>query len=222
MVEVEACAKFAGEKVNIDSQQLTLACSTLTFGSLQPGSPPGNPITVILDNDGNATVSLMGTDCAAGSNLIEADLIAAPYLTATTALTILPPAVTTVGVTGYPANEVETGDSTATGTSDVYAVFYVETDPTYAEGDGRYQLDPAVQQLSRRCPHGHRIWEPRPAPRLRRRSTMMATPSSPSPDLNVRRGRRRWSPMSWAGPIRPTPLPTRLNRRPSYNPSTAR
>ena len=38
-----------------------------------------------------------------------------------------------MGVTGYPANEVETGDSTATGISDVYAVFYVETDPTYAE-----------------------------------------------------------------------------------------
>ena len=92
VVQVEACTKFAGDKVNIGSQQLTVDCLTLTFGSLQPGAPPGNPITVILDNDGNATVSVTGTDCAPGTDLIEADLVAAPYLTATTNLSISPAA----------------------------------------------------------------------------------------------------------------------------------
>jgi hypothetical protein len=132
VVQVEACLSFAGRTVNIDSQQLDNACATVTFASLQPGSPPGNSIKVILDNDGNATVSLTGTDCTAGTDLIEADLTKAPYLTTTTTLTIKPPGTSTAGVTGYPANEVETGDSTATGISDVYSVFYVEANPVYA------------------------------------------------------------------------------------------
>ncbi len=134
VVQVEACASFAGDTVNIVSQQLGLACSTLTFGSLQPGAVAGlNSIQVTLDNDGNVTVGLTGTDCTPGSNLIEADLVRAPYLTATTTLVATPPSVTKPGVFGFPPNEVETGDTPASGTSDVYSVFYVETDPVYAE-----------------------------------------------------------------------------------------
>jgi hypothetical protein len=147
VVQVEACAKFAGDKVSIDSTQLKNTCQTLAFGSLQPGSPPGNPIQVILDNDGNATVSLTGIDCAPGQSVIEADLVAAPYLTATTTLDALPPNVTKAGVVGYPADEVETGDSTASGISDVYAVFYVETDPVYAGST----VDISATQLVNSC-----------------------------------------------------------------------
>jgi hypothetical protein len=147
VVQVEACAKFAGDKVSIDSTQLKNTCQTLAFGSLQPGSPPGNPIQVILDNDGNATVSLTGIDCAPGQSVIEADLVAAPYLTATTTLDALPPNVTKAGVVGYPADEVETGDSTASGISDVYAVFYVETDPVYAGST----VDISATQLVSSC-----------------------------------------------------------------------
>ncbi len=132
VVQVEACTKFANEKVEIDSTQLTNTCQSLSFGTLQSGVPPGNPIQVTLDNDGNATVTVTGIDCAPGQSLIEADLVAAPYLTTTTILSALPPAVTTASVVGYPADEVETGDSPASGVSDVYAVFYVETDPVYA------------------------------------------------------------------------------------------
>jgi uncharacterized repeat protein (TIGR01451 family) len=134
VVQVEACASFAGDTVNIVSQQLGLSCLTLAFGSLQPGAVAGlNSIQVTLDNDGNVTVSVTGTNCTPGSNLIEADLVHAPYLTATTTLVATPPAVTTPGVFGFPPNEVETGDTTASGFSDVYSVFYVETDPVYAE-----------------------------------------------------------------------------------------
>jgi hypothetical protein len=132
VVQVEACLSFAGRTVNIDSQQLDNACATVTFASLQPGATPGSSIKVILDNDGNATVSLTGTDCAAGTDVIEVDLVKAPYLTTTTILTVEPPGQTTPGITGYPPNEVETGDSTATGFSDVYSVFDVEADPVYA------------------------------------------------------------------------------------------
>jgi hypothetical protein len=134
VVQVEACAIFAGDTVNIVSQQLGVSCSAVVFSSLQPGAVAGlNSIQVTLDNDGNVTVMLTGSDCAPGSSLIEADLVHAPYLTATTTLVATPPAVTTSGVFGFPPNEVETGDTTASGFSDVYSVFYVETDPVYAE-----------------------------------------------------------------------------------------
>jgi hypothetical protein len=135
VIQVEACAKFSGDPVNIDSSQLAASCSGgISFTTLQPG-PHAAPssIRVILDNDGNVTVLLNGIDCAPGTSVIEADMTVAPFLTSTTTLTALPPNVTPIGVTGFPANEVETGDTPASGTSDVYSVFYVETDPVYAE-----------------------------------------------------------------------------------------
>jgi hypothetical protein len=95
---------------------------------------------VTLDDDGNATIWLNGVNCAPGSDVVDASMNAAPYLTALGTLTAAPPVVTTTGVAGYPTTsgivttgEVETGDTTASGNSDVYAVFYVETDPVYAE-----------------------------------------------------------------------------------------
>ncbi len=135
VVQVEACARFSGDVVNIDSSQLSASCAGgIVFGSLQPGATKSaSGIQVVLDNDGNVTVSLDGLDCAPGPSVIEADLTVAPFLTSLTTLTALPPNVTPAGVVGYPANEVETGDTATSGNSDVYAVFYVETNPVYAE-----------------------------------------------------------------------------------------
>jgi hypothetical protein len=134
VVQVEACAGFAGDAVNISSPQLATSCAGgISFATLQPGAHTTTSIQVALDDDGNVTVSLNGLDCAPGPSVIEASLISPPYLTAVTTLTALPPQTTTPGVVGYPANEVETGDTTASGNSDVYAVFYVETNPVYAE-----------------------------------------------------------------------------------------
>ncbi len=148
IVQVEACPSFAGDTVNIDSSQLVDSCATVSFGTLQPGvHNPTDSIQVVLDDDGNATVTLTGSHCAPGPSLVEADLTVAPYLTATTTLSVLPPNVTTAGVVGYPANEVETGDTTDSGFSDVYAVFYVETDAVYAET--AVQISSA--QLASRC-----------------------------------------------------------------------
>ena len=148
VVQVEACPSFAGDKVNIDTSQLATSCATVAFGTLQPGTHPAtDSIQVVLDDDGNVTVSLTGFNCAPGSSVIEADLTAAPYLTALTTLIAQPPIVTPTGVVGYPANEVETGDTTASGHSDVYAVFYVETDPVYAETT----VEISSAQLAGRC-----------------------------------------------------------------------
>ena len=140
VVQVEALPQFAGDQVTLSSSQLVATCASspnpVQFVTNAGGPTPGfftNTINVTLDDDGNATVALYGTDCAPGQDLIEADLDAAPFLTAVTTLAVLPPAVTTEGISAFPNDEVETGDTMNSGDSDVYAVFYVETDPVYAE-----------------------------------------------------------------------------------------
>jgi hypothetical protein len=149
VVEVETSPLFFDDEVSISSLQLANVCGgAVLFGSLQPGAVYSfDSVEVLLDADGNATVSLYGLDCAPGPSLVEADLVGPPYLPATATAEVLPPAVTTPGVAGSPAAEVETGNTSATGMSDVYSVFYVETDPVYAE-------QPVVigsTQLANRC-----------------------------------------------------------------------
>jgi len=149
VVEVETSASFAGDMVNIDSSQLAATCGgAILFGSLQPGAVYGpDAVEVFLDDDGNATVSLAGFDCAPGPSLIEADLTVAPFLSVLSTIDALPPAPTTAGVVGSPANEVETGNSPSSGNSDVYAVFVVETDPVYAG----QSVEIESTQLADRC-----------------------------------------------------------------------
>ncbi len=167
VVQVETLANFAGDAVNIDSSQLAASClGGITFENLQNGgtvfgpNTSHNSISAILDDDGNATVVVDGTDCAPGTDVVEADLEVAPFLTALTTLVVNPPAVTPVGVTGYPqiagvSQEVETGDTATSGDSNVYAVFYVEENPVYAEQT--VEIDST--QLDTRCIEGWR-WEP--------------------------------------------------------------
>jgi hypothetical protein len=156
IVVVQACAVYAGDTVNIDSSQLQAACSTLTFANLQNGGTPASPhvtknnIQAVLDDDGNADVVMNGTNCAPGQSVVETDLTVAPFLTALTTLQATAPVTTPQGVSGTPNPEVETGDTAASGNSDVYAVFYVEADPTYAEQT--VEID--SPQLLSRCAAG--------------------------------------------------------------------
>jgi hypothetical protein len=141
VLQVETSPSFAGDQVTISSSQLASTCATVDYNTVRTGViyvQTTTNVTVVLDDDGNATVDMSGIDCAPGSSVIEADLDSAPYYTALTTLVANPPVVTTAGVTGYPNPEVETGDTTtgpngASGDSDVYTVFEVETDPVYAE-----------------------------------------------------------------------------------------
>jgi hypothetical protein len=153
VIQVETSPSLAGDPVDISSSQLTNACGGIV-GFLSNTAAGLNDVTVFLDDDGNASVVVEGTNCAPGPSLIEADLAVAPFITATTTLTASPPVVTTAGVTGYPATsgvvttgEVETGDSATSGDSDVYGVFYVETNPVYAE----QPVDISSTQLQDRC-----------------------------------------------------------------------
>jgi hypothetical protein len=164
VIEVETLPSFAGDVVSINSSQLAASCDSVAYESIANGELPPTPspdqITVVLDDDGNATVIVDGVDCAPGTSVVEADLEQAPYYTALTQLTANPPNVTAPGLTGYPNNEVETGDTTGgingpSGDSDVYAVFYVEDSPVYAEQT--VEIDSA--QLDGRCGLGW-LWEP--------------------------------------------------------------
>ena len=153
VIQVETSPSFSGDLVNISSSQLQAACGG-AIGFLNNNVAGTDNVQVTLDNDGNATVVVSGTDCAPGPSVVGADLVIAPFLTALTTLVARPPVVTPPGVTGYPTTsgtvttgEVETGDTVASGDSDVYAVFYVETDPIYAE----QPVEISSAQLQARC-----------------------------------------------------------------------
>ncbi len=171
--EVHAVVEFedltaADQKVDINSSQLSAACGgTITFSDLQgvtATTPPNSKITPAtttnfvslgIDDEGNATAVVSGTDCAPGTDIFDATLPGAPYATALATLKVNPPVMTKAGVTAAPATEVETGDTKASGDSDVYAVFYVEGDPVWAEQEAEIS-DP---QLESSCLGGW-IWEP--------------------------------------------------------------
>jgi hypothetical protein len=170
--QVEANPVFANDTVTLASTQLTQHCFGPTPGvtgrgvlyeTLLNGSPTGpvtspNTITVTLDNDGNATVVITGVNCAPGTALMEVDLNSPPFVTATTKLVVQPPQVTPQGLHGFPANEVETGDGGTGqgnfGASDVYAVFYIEVSPVFAE----QTVYITSNELTARCGLGFR-WE---------------------------------------------------------------
>jgi len=156
VVQVESSPAFAGDPVLLTSSQLDASCDGEIVYLVPEQVDGSNPLTVplVLDDDGNASVAIFAQECAPGTDLIEADLEVAPYDTALGTLVADPPVVTTPGLVGVPTTsgtvttgEVETGDSAASGDSDVYAVFYVETDPVYAEQTVEISSD----QLFTRC-----------------------------------------------------------------------
>lgn len=148
VVQVRALPGLAGDTVNISSIQLTNSCESVDFYSIAGGvdSEGTNPIAVTLDNDGNATVIVVGDECAPGNKKFLADLSGAPYWSATTNLKVESPAGTKHGIDSYPSTEVETGTSGEGGNSDVYAVFYVETGSVYAEATAEIQSDELVDR----------------------------------------------------------------------------
>jgi hypothetical protein len=169
VVQVETSPSYAGDVVEISSSQLFATCGVVFLSTEQDSGPlvffnttysASAPLSVTLDDDGNATIWVTGQNCAPGTDIVDASMVAAPYLTAIGTLTAVPPVTTTAGVSGYPTysgvvttGEVETGDTAASGESDVYAVFYVETDPVYAEQTAEISDD----QLADSCLGGF-VW----------------------------------------------------------------
>jgi len=91
-----------------------------------------------------------GIDCAPGSDEVTADMTVAPFYSASATLVATPPAATPAGVSAAPNSEVETGNTPASGDSNVAVVMTVETDPVYAEQTA--EIDAA--ELFNRCVTG--------------------------------------------------------------------
>lgn len=100
-------------------------------------------ITVYTDNDGNATVALLGgPGCTAGTSLVTADLVNDGYETVTTSFTVKAPHTTTPGLTLLPSSQVEDDY-----TSSAVTIAEVEFPPVDAE---KY-VDINSPQLYNRC-----------------------------------------------------------------------
>jgi hypothetical protein len=151
VVQVSTSPGLEGDLVMISSPSLDAACTGgVTFTSISAGTTEpltGDPQAVHLDGEGNATVTVSASRCSAGKALFEADLIGAPYYSATTTLDVLPPEATSRGVSPSPGSEIETGNTDESGEGDIYAVFNVETSAVYAEQSVEIQ----ASQLVDRC-----------------------------------------------------------------------
>jgi hypothetical protein len=154
VVQVSTTELLAGARVNISSTDLDAMCrGGVTFTSIAPGfTAPvsSDPIQVTLDSDGNAAVMVSASECAAGTSMFEADLATTPFYSALTTLDVLPPRNTTHGVFSYPTDEIVTGNTTASGQSDMYAVFFVEAPSVYAE----QYVEIQANELVDRCGQG--------------------------------------------------------------------
>ena len=156
VVQVETSPSFAGDEINVSSSQLAQSCLLVYFIPFRGNF--GENVDLTLDGEGNATVEVVGEQCAQGSDVIDASMDVAPYYTAVTTLQVLPPVVTPAGVTGYPNPEVETGTDNGVGNndignSDIFAVFEIETSPVYAE----QSVEISSAQLEAACGEGW-VW----------------------------------------------------------------
>jgi hypothetical protein len=159
IIEVEASPQRDDHQVTIVSPGLQKACKGLSFETLQGGTVASprvdqNSIRVTLDADGNADVVLNGVGCVPGDYVVVGELDSGK-VSQKTNLVVDPPQVRYPRqVVGYPANEVETGNTPASGDSDVYTVFNFTSSPGYAERHATISSG----QLLKHCRKGI-LWE---------------------------------------------------------------
>ncbi len=151
IIEVECEEVYAEQYVRISANELYSRCEQSLYWRTPTweGEGHGSSYRVRLDNDGNATVIVIGgPSCAAGESLISAHLESAPYTTVTTGFTVLPPRPTTPGVYATPASKVEGEEA-----SDVATIVQVEFPPVFAEE----AVDVNASQLLSRCKNSPHI-----------------------------------------------------------------
>ena len=106
----------------------------------EPGGSATEGIEVSLDNDGNATVALVATNCRPGETTVVVDETEYPFETYMTTFVVLPPEPTEEGVWAMPAKEVET-DTNSSVVTIIQAEFPVVETP----------IDINAEQLYDRC-----------------------------------------------------------------------
>ena len=100
---IEENPVYAEQIVDVTSAQLTNRCEFgKTLWSSTPGVGGGGTlignigVTAVLDNDGNAVVTFEGISCAAGTSLVDGELVGGTHDTFTNNYLIKPPAVTDI------------------------------------------------------------------------------------------------------------------------------
>jgi len=117
-VECEDSGKYQYDgAVRISDQELYNRCH-INGGNIRwfesdghgDGTGPAIHEDVALDDDGNATVALVATDCRPGETTVVVDEAEYPFETYSASFTVLPPEPTAEGVRTMPAKEVESDD----------------------------------------------------------------------------------------------------------------
>jgi len=138
VVQVSTSSIYDGSTAVVSSPDLQAACTSVSFETLQGGSvasptTSANSISTVVDADGNATVVVDGIGCVPGTYSVLGTIPSSGVSTSTS-VAVNPPAITfPYRFGGFPNNEVETGNTPASGHSDVYTTFTVSTSPAYAE-----------------------------------------------------------------------------------------
>lgn len=152
VVEVSCEPVYARAHLRVGSTQLYNRCDQrLSWYLPYPSSSVtmGPSTSVQLDNDGNATVALIGgPSCAAGESLISAHMEAAPYTTATSAFQVLAPQDGNAGLSVTPETKVA-GETYG----DVATIVQVSFPPVFAE----QRVLVNASQLYSRCRRAPRL-----------------------------------------------------------------
>ncbi len=94
VIQVEFPDIYSEDAVRVRSEQLFELCGSgthLTWVGQDGTALSGHEeVTVKLDNDANAFVTVLGTDCSTGSGAVEADLEVSPYQTYDTTFEVEP------------------------------------------------------------------------------------------------------------------------------------
>ena len=165
VVQVAMSPLEAGDHVVISSAQLSAACLSLAFESLQSGtvdspSTLADSIQVVLDADGNATTIVAGIGCRPGR--YDASAVVNPLagssigvVTTTQSLVVSPPQIGfPYLLQSLPPEQVETGNTAASGHSYVYTVFRLQGAATLAGATASI----SSPHLTASCAQGWR-WE---------------------------------------------------------------
>lgn len=168
IIEVECLEEYAGEKVKVADQELWARCKNAAGEHLMSWTvPPATPAEfadtspeaeATLDNDGNATFVVWGTNCAKGETLVTADLEAGKHPTVINTFEVTPPKPTAEGVSVFPAvKEPKLEGEGAAMDNDVNssmaAIIQVEFSPEFSEEF----VNINDRQLFAKCKFGNKL-----------------------------------------------------------------
>lgn len=165
IIEVECNPVYAEQTVTIAANELWSKCdrelkwivASPTLHEPEAGENGGKEFQAELDDDGNATVAIIGgPSCAAGGGaLVAVDLDAGTHPTTVTEVTIEPPHVTPEGVFLFPnfGGKIGSGAIESSTNSSLLGLAFIEFPPELAED----KISINDRQLFAKCSVGSKI-----------------------------------------------------------------